>query len=192
MAIREITTEWATQNSPGGTTVMYFEEETAVGVQRAALQTFWDLISMSQPDTTTFRIATEGREIEPSTGTLSALWSDPVAMTGIGQADGEPVPNAAQILLRWTTATVVDGRVIKGRNYVPGMSNEVNYEGEVLPAFVSGLPASMGTFVVASGLVVWHRPRKATDTLPGRLGTAVSVLDGSVWSEWAVQRGRRL
>nr|CRY97393.1 hypothetical protein [uncultured prokaryote] len=191
MPIREILTQWTSPQSPGGTTVMYFNDTETIEDQRAALQTFWETVAAGLVIETTWQIAQEGRVLSATTGVLDSLWSEPTFYTGVGERDSEPVPNAAQLLLRWVTGQVADGRVIKGRNFVPGASMTVNYEGQVIAVFMAQVQAAMGTFVVESGLQVWHRPRPATDDDPGRLGNSFIVNDGSVWQEWAVQRKRR-
>lgn len=185
--MREIITRWTGQNSPGGLSIMYFNETAATATeQRAALQAFWTGIKGNLTSTTSWSIDPEGREINEANGTLVGAWADGAARVGSGTISSRPVPNASQLLFRWATADVVNGRRIKGRTFVPGFAAELSDGGEVSPAYVATMSTAATNFVFANvGFGVWHRPGEVTG------GSHHSATAGSCWRELAVQRGRR-
>lgn len=184
--IREITTQWTLPSGGGHLTVMYFEAGIAVASQRTALQTFWTAIKNSLDSGASYVISTQGRELEDSTGTLVGSWTETSAKVGTGLNTGEPVADATQGLIQWRTASIIGGRFLRGRTFVPGLANTVEVNGNLQAATVTAFNTAANALIAsAAGLVVWHRP------IAGSGGSHDAVSTASTWTEFAVLRRRR-
>lgn len=185
--LNEVIVDWTSENSPGGLSVMYFLASGSISNQRTAIQT---LISgfVNKLDTlTTFTVRTQGKVIDDATGTLQAFWGDATAHTGPGTLSGIPVPNASQVLLQWRTSDIVNGRLLQGRTFVPGLGTAAVDGGQLASATVTAVQAGQAAMLAAipGELQVWHRPNG------GSPGAAHTVTSAACWSEMAVQRRRR-
>jgi hypothetical protein len=183
---REILVDWTTPSGSDHRSVFYFDVAAAVAAQRLALSTFLTAVKASLTTVTSYSIEQTGRELDDATGTLTGAWSTGLVYTGTGGSATQPVADATQLLFRWATTTIIGGRFLKGRTYVPGFYAGGLSGGNVLAAQVTGLSAAANTFAVdASHPQVWHRP------IAGSGGQAVNMTGGSLWSELAVLRKRR-
>jgi len=185
--MREIITRWDAEGQGGGLSVMYFADGLGtIAEQRAALGDLWATIDGNLTPNTQWSVDAEGREIDFATGTLTGGWSEGTVYAGAGGLSSTPVPNVAQALLRWATDSVVGGRLVKGRTYVPGFANELTNDGEIPAAYLGTMGTACQAFADAEvGFSVWHRP------VSGSGGSLHTVTGGSVWREFAIQRGRR-
>lgn len=185
--MREIITRWTTAGSPGGLSVMYFDEEGfTVAEQRAALNTLWSAVDANLTTSTTWRVDSVGRTLDANTGVLTGDWAEATAYTAAGALSGSAVPNASMLLLRWATGFVINGRAVKGRTYVPGLGAGLLVDGQVAAASSAAISGFAQAFVAdGNGFGVWHRPSN------GSGGDLVTASSGSSWNELAVQRGRR-
>lgn len=183
---REITVDWTTDAGSGFVSVLYFNAGVAVATQRAAINTWLGAIDGALDSGTTWTVATGGREWNSTTGALEGAWTDTTVYTGVGAVGGQAVPDAIQILFRWNTNTVVNGRFLTGRTFIPGCAAINQDDGNLEEALRAAIEAN-GTTFAGSGAtpVVWHRP------IAGSGGQEVQMQDCSVWSEFAVLRGRR-
>lgn len=185
--VREVTVEWTVSKGAGGTTVLFFNEEaltindqlSAVGAWLAALR---PLIT----STTGFRVAQEGRELDTQTGALSGSWGSTTVRADVGTASGTAVSNASMLLTRWNTPTVLGGRFIRGRSFIPGVSAARLDGGEWNAATVTAATtAAQGLLAAGAGFGVWKRP------VAGFGGFHEIATATSVWNEVAVLRRRR-
>jgi hypothetical protein len=183
---REITVDWTTDAGAGFVSVMYFNEGVAVATQRADLDTFLGSVAGALDSGTTYTIATSGREWNSTTGALTGAWTETTAYTGPGLVSGQAVPDATQILFRWQTGTIVNGRFLSGRTFIPGCAAINQDEGNLEESLRAAIEANGVTFAGSAATpVVWHRP------VAGTGGQQVQMTDCSVWEEFAVLRGRR-
>ena len=105
-----------------------------------------------------------------------------------GADAGEVLPTTLNGLIRWATGNVVAGRQLKGRTFVPAPVEAENTTGGVVnAAYITGVGTAISALLGAANaeLVIWSRPT------PERLGSHGTVIGGTVWQQWAVQRGRR-
>lgn len=182
----EILTDWTTLNADTGVTVMYFDDATPVADARLALSTLWADIDAVLHEGTNWTIRQDGRVIAEATGTLTGTWFASTPYTGTGQSAGNPVGNATQMLLRWQTGVIVSGRRVAGRTFVPGLASGSTSGGQMRSEATVTVNTACETFTNAtSGFGVWHRPK------PAQAGSHHVATAGNVWSELAVQRGRR-
>lgn len=184
--MREIVTDWVIGSGGGKVSVMYFDDSISVATQRTALETFWIGVQARLSNETQWAIRTSGRELNAATGTLTGEWSETTGKLGAGTVAGEAVPDSSQVLVRWITGVVVDGRFLRGRTFVPGVARETVTNGNVSNVVVGEYTAEANVLAQAGvGLQVWHRPTS------GSGGVAHNVSGATVWTEFAVLRERR-
>lgn len=183
---REILVDWTTPAGGGFRTVLFFGLGNPVADQRADIGTLLGTIDNLLDSNTLWTVETSGRELDDATGSLTGVWSDSIATNGAGMLAGQCVPDAAQVLLRWTTDTIVNGRFVKGHSFIPGLSTANILEGNLAAATVTTIQGAVNAFVAdANAFGVWHRP------VGGAGGVFVECDTGSVWPEFAVLRRRR-
>lgn len=185
--MREIITRWTGSGGMSGLTVMYFGLLNSADEQRAALADLWTSCTSVLNSATEWTIDTVGRSLDQQTGTLVTEWEDPTVHTGVGDPASQfALANQSSLLLRWGTGEVVNGRLLKGRTFVPGLGSAVSVTGDVDQAKVAPVIAGAAAFIAANvDFSVWHRP---TNGVGGLKHAATS---SSVWTEFAAQRGRR-
>lgn len=121
--------------------------------------------------------------IDSATGTLvgtSTVPSQTVAATGGGDA----LPPATQALIQLGTNTVVSGKRLRGRIFLPGMLEANNsVTGEPSAALTGSLNTALTTLqgALSGGWVVYSRTHF----------TYATVQSAVTWSKWAVLRSRR-
>lgn len=183
---REIITDLTTAAGGGRVSVMYFNEASPVADQREDIDTFFSSLAVSLSNTFSYEVRTTGRELDDATGGLTGAWVDSTPYTGVGANVGDVVPDASQLLIRWFTNVIVNGRFLQGRTFVPGLLGSSIDAGNVDPALVAGYTTIAQTMAGSlNGFGVWHRP-----TL-GAGGSFHPINDGGCWSEVAVLRRRR-
>jgi len=185
--LNEVIVDWSSAKSPGGLSGMYFLASGSIANQRSAIQNMYTACIARLDNNTSWSVRTSGKVIDEATGTLTAFWNDNTTKSGSGTLTGNAVPNAAQVLLRWRTTQIVNGRLLQGRTFVPGLSASSLDEGEVSSAAVGTFQTAQGAFIAAvpGEFVVWHRPNGASP------GAAYPVTGQATWAELAVQRRRR-
>jgi len=185
--LNEVIIEWQSAKSPGGLSILYFKASGSVASQRSAIQSMLGGVVARLDNNTSWVVRTSGKVRDEATGTLTGFWNDANAKTGVGTLSGNAVPNASQVLLQWRTSTIVNGRLLQGRTYIPGLSATSLDEGELSSGAITSFQAGQAALLAAvpGDLVVWHRPGG------GSPGSGVSVTAGATWSELAVQRRRR-
>lgn len=182
--MREILTRISTSAGSNKLAVMYFDELTAIADQRAALNVFWTAVKTYVTAQNRFTVANQGRIIDPATGALTGQWSGGVETAIVGSSAGNSNPDAAQVLMRWRTGVVQNGRFVNGRTFIPGLAGVE--AGNVPSSVVSALAAAGNTLAGSgAGFGIWHRPKN------GAGGTFEEAISASVWSEFAVLRRRR-
>lgn len=183
--VREVIITWTAAGGAGGVTVLNYGTGGLVADDRLALWTFLDTVKAQFSNTTSWAIATEGRIFDDATGTLTGQWVDTTPRTGIGTSASAPVANATQLLIRWRTGHIVNGRFLQGRTFLPGIQSGALAGGQVVAGTQTAFNNALTT-LVASGNTpdVWHRPS-------GSPGIVRNVTSASVWSEFAILRRRR-
>lgn len=184
--VREILVNWTTLAGGGQVSVFHFDEVLPVASARADLGAFLNSIRGAFAASTSYTVATSGRDLDPSTGTLTGFWEAATPYTGSGSG-GAQGPDAAQVLVRWRTEDVVNGRRVQGRTFIPGVGLSALTGGNVTASTVTNVVTAGNALAAAadSQLYVWHRP------VNGAGGSNHSVTSAGCWTEVAVQRGRR-
>lgn len=128
--------------------------------------------------------------IEATTGVLTGSFTgtDPGAVTGTGA--GDPMPRQTQGLLRLQTSTIISGRRLQGRLFIPapvesGGDNGTGPDSGYTTALAAAGGGMLSGGATTSAPVVWHRPQ-------GGAGGSHGVITGVTASSfWAVLRSRR-
>ena len=183
---REILTDWTTPAGGGFRSVTFWDSAVAVADQRDQWQTFLETIATVLDDGTDWVIRTTGRDLDNATGTLVGEWNDVTPQIGGGAGSGESVPDAAQILVRWNTEQIINGRFLRGRTYIPGCQTAGLFGGNLSAANVAAISeAANDSLVDNNNFGVWHRP------VAGAGGPFNLATSASCWAELAVLRQRR-
>lgn len=190
----QVTTVWSgtmqgvpyfSQHYFGGTSEL---EATAA---RNALTTFWQGVDDRVVNNLTWTIQGDVEVIDPATGQITGVFGG-VGATGNGADTGELTSAALQGLLRWRTGTFLGGREIRGRTFLPGVSEASSADGVPAATYITGMETAATNLrtsaSTAGGLVVWARPRTEAPTRPGQTALVVS---SSCWGQFAVLRSRR-
>lgn len=150
---------------------------------------FWN--SLEGAFTNQLSWATDGNvDVMSPDGTLTGTFSV-TPQSGVGAETGDPLPRSNQLLIRWSTGVFVNGRQVRGRTFVPGLTELNSTNGAVGASTIALIQPAINTLALAVNphLVVWSRP--CDDCTPPRLGEVAGVDSGSVWSQFAVLRSRR-
>lgn len=185
--MREILTNWTMASGGGKVSVMYFDDTLAVTDQRAAIGTLFGAVDAFLDTSVSWVVDTSGREINAATGALTGSWGDGTPRSGSGASSGQSVPDAAQVLLQWHTDDIVNGRFIRGRTFVPGLSTLFVTDGNLGAAQLTTIATAANAFDndPLAGFGIWHRP------VLGAGGSFHSATASDVWAEFAVLRRRR-
>lgn len=127
--------------------------------------------------------------IEATTGVLVSSFTAAPALTVTGTAAGDGLPRQTQGLIRWGTATVINGRRVRGRLFMPAPNESDNdVGGTPVPAYVTALTTAAATIFTAgatsSEACIWHRPGVGAGASPDITSAVASTT-------WAVLRSRR-
>lgn len=121
--------------------------------------------------------------INSSTGQPTGLLQS-TAWSTSGLDTGQPLPPATQGLVRWRTGVFVGGREIRGRTFLPGVTETYSTTGQPDSAYTSAWATAAAALVADAGceLAVWSRAHQQVAT----------VTASNVWtSNFAVLRSRR-
>ena len=128
--------------------------------------------------------------VEATTGVLTGAFNgtDPTTTVCTGATD--PLPRQTQGLVRLGTSSVINGRRLRGRLFIPGPLEAANdasglptsgYTSSTTTSFASMLTAG----ATASAPVIWHRPQG------GSGGASALITSVGTATAWSVLRSRR-
>ena len=155
----------------------------AVAAANAA-DDFWNHMANALDTQMTWSSGPEVELVDIATGQVTdsfAITPETVDFTGTG----EVLPYATQGLLRLRTNTFINGRRVRGRIFIPGVTEFMNTGGTVILA-TQTLFQDAGNLLLTSasgagGLVVYSPTHRE----------AAPVASCAPWDQWAVQRSRR-
>jgi hypothetical protein len=151
--------------------------ESAADAATAWLTTINTYLSGAQVAT----VDPEVLQVDVGTGNVEGVFAtsqSPVT----GTSGANVIPNAANALVRWRTGVFTAGRELRGRTFIPGMTEDENDQfGNLDPAVVTGINAANVTLLGTTDFAIWSPT----------LGSAATVTSGTTWGEWAVLRSRR-
>lgn len=166
-----------------GFSILHWDADLSEAQNAAdAATAWWDEINDRFANAQSMRVDPEVHLVDESTGQTIGTTTVTTASVA-GTAGAVQVPQPSMVLVRWRTGAFVNGREIRGRTFLPGLSSaEVTSGGEVSANTITDVNNSV-TFILADtpDLAVYS-PSYAT---------ASAVTSGSCWNEFAVMRSRR-
>jgi hypothetical protein len=184
MSLWRVTTEiTGTYVNGGGVQRFYFREGGGTAAQaHAAVATFWTGCHDMPHTSTTFLIAGEVESVDENTGQVTAVTSvTPVSVAGLSSED--PMPPANQALVQWRSGSFLNGREIRGRTFIPALT-----EGDWNSGAWSGTRAA--NVVAAANALVASANADLCIFSPTHLTYRV-VTSAALWSKVATLRSRR-
>jgi hypothetical protein len=185
--IREVLVDWTAAGNAGGVSVFHCPEAgDTIANNRLHLYTFLKALDAVFASGTSWVIRTDGKVLDDATGSLVDKWTEGTARTSTGSSGTAVVANASQVLVRFNTSSIINGRFLTGRVYLPGASTTVLSNGQVASGTQTTINAAAATFVATtSSYGVWHRPTG------GSGGVIHPMTSASTWAELATLRKRR-
>jgi hypothetical protein len=174
-------------NGPAGAPFLsthYFDLTGGTAQQAAtAVGAFWGAVDALINNAYIWTTESDVATVNAATGQVTSATST-TPVIGSGASAATALPRASQALVRWTTGIYVGGRQIRGRTFIPGITESSNgTDGLFSPADVATVNAA-GAALIAdanSQLLVWSPT----------LGQANIVTGASTWGDFAVLRSRR-
>lgn len=194
MALWRVAFTWTGPSSPL-ISQLYFDVAGGGTPSQAATaaSTFMGAVDAFVSTALTWSMDTEVRQINEETGALQAV-NVVTGTNGAGAAAG-PRIDLLQGLITWTTGQIVEGRLVRGRMFVPLPTEDHNTATGTpeLAGYRSGLDAAATALVgdANSTLVVWSRPVKDEDGVITRAGSQHDVIAGNTEARWSFLSSRR-
>lgn len=193
MSIYQVKYQWTGPSSPLYT-YHYFDAAGGTAQQAAtATVNFWTSMMANINSAYAIVLDTEVRTLNEANGDLQAITS--VTSASVTGGSGGVLLDLLQGMLTWRTATVMDGRLLRGRTFIPGIEEGRNAAGGLPEAsFKTAIDGYAFTLIndTNSVLVVWHRPREDHPTLPDRDGDFAAVTAGALDTNWSYLKSRRV
>lgn len=128
--------------------------------------------------------------IEATTGVLTQAFTAAPALAVTGTLAGDVLPRQTQGLLRWGTATVINGRRVRGRLFMPAPAEDQNdIGGSPTAGYQTALTTAGATVFIAgatsSEACIWHRPNAAGP------GASPDITSAAASPSWSLLRSRR-
>lgn len=147
-----------------------------------AVGTFWSAADSLMEASVSWSTQSDVETVNALNGNVTNVTATtPAGGTGVVGQTGLPI--AAQMLVRWRTGTYVNGREIRGRWFIPGLSTTVNNDGQPSASSLITLNTAAATLQgdADTNLVIWSRAH----------GQQEFVTSGTAWTQFAVLRSRR-
>lgn len=148
----------------------------------AAVLAFWDAIDGLQANEVSGVVDSVVPVLSPVTGEISGLLD---GGGGVWQGDSAAslLPIASQGLIQWRTAVFVSGRELRGRTFIPGLSEDcLDADGTLASGAITGFQAAATALIGADeSFCIWSRTH----------GQAAIVTSATFPDYFAVMRSRR-
>lgn len=185
MAVNRVRVVWV--GSPTvGDGLSTFNFNSAVGTpaqQVGAVATFLDAVATAYADNLAWTTEADVATLNVGTGELEGITSTTVESGG-GSETSDQLSPATQGLLRMLTSTVVAGRLLRGRLFLPGATEANNSPGGIpLSAYRTGYENAADALIADANVEwsVWSQTH----------GVLANIVSADVWTKWAVLRSRR-
>jgi hypothetical protein len=147
-----------------------------------ATAAFWTSLRNVIDNSLTMRVEDEVALVNDGSGQVTGI----VGATGAtvtGDDAADPAPWATQGLIRWRTGLFANGREIRGRTFIPGVTEARSNGGVPDSSYLSNLTSAVNGLLGTTNAALMTWSRKNGDSAP--------VLSGSGWSQFAILRSRR-
>jgi len=127
--------------------------------------------------------------VEATTGVLTGAFAGTDPSTTVCTGTGDALPRQTQGLVRLGTSTVINGRRLRGRIFLPGPLEANNSADGTTTGYGTTITTAFSSIftpgATASQAVIWHRPTG------GGGGAAAAITSVGTAATWAVLRSRR-
>lgn len=130
------------------------------GGHQADVADFCSVISNHMPDSTNLHVPAEGDTFDEASGVLTGTWASGVA-GDFGGSGGADYAAGVGAHVNWQTATIVNGRRVRGRTFiVPLAALQYAADGTLTEVARIALTGAATTYQAAVGAdgIIWHRP----------------------------------
>lgn len=171
------------QGSPWVSTMFFggTEDQTAANNANAAVGVFWNAVDTLMDTSVVWTTSSEVARIGLDGAQTGLFAVTPVASQGQSVADA--LPWATQAVIKWRTGSFLGGRELRGRTFVPGLTEATASEGSPSVGTVNTINAAAAALIADanSEFLVWSR----------RYAASSQASSGSTWTQWGVMRSRR-
>lgn len=174
-------------SGPQGTpwvNTLYFagDTQTIADAAVADVGAFWGAVDALMNTGVTWATESEVEVVDEVTGNVTAVLVT-TPQTGAGATVTELLPRIAQAVVRMRTGTFIGGREVRGRIFVPGLTELANTTGQVTAATLTTIQTAAQALMdsVNQQWVVWSRTH----------GVARLISSVSVWSQFSYLGSRR-
>jgi hypothetical protein len=188
--------------APCLSTIYFNETGGAIAADAAAaaagVRAFWLSLQGIIADVWRADVQPEVAQVDAATGEVTTVQSATTAQV-VMTASNTGLPQAVQGVVRLRTGDFIDGREVRGRIFIPGLTQASNNQGDLTSTAQSTILTAANAMRTDSAtiLAVYQRERepyinKKGEAIPHRDGSIHGVTACSVWSEFGVLRSRRL
>lgn len=132
----------------------------AGNVASTVRQFYVDLNSLLS-QTVTVRVSPNVRQVDPATGqTVTVLTVAPAPADVVGTNVGTLLPDVAQARIDWLTGSYLDGRAVRGRTYIYGLTTNAILSGDINSTTVTALSTAAANLRASGTLSIYHVARK--------------------------------
>ena len=143
---------------------------------------FWLAIAPLIVNEVSWTVQGDVATIDEATGEVTNVEAAS-GVNGAGSSVGELLPRQTQGLVRWQTALFASGRRLRGRTFLPGMTESNNLEGVPSSGTITAM-ANAGTALIAE-------PGTAFGIYSRTYRAFAVVTASTAWNQWATLRSRR-
>jgi len=158
----------------------------------AHFRSVWNVLAAKMITAATITYDSTTIAMEATTGVLTGAFVGTTPANSIGAGGSSPLPYQTQGLIAWGTSTVIAGRRLRGRWFIPYPDEGDNSgtPGAPSSSYTSQLQAGVTAMMVAPAggalPVIWHRPAPG-----GSNGGHGAITGGNARPYWCAQRKRR-
>ena len=181
-----VTSEWTGAEGSPYYTTMHFGGSTQGEATAAAnaVAALWNDLLGHFRDDMSVNVSDDVPQIDVVTGDILQNFVVSTALQS-GLSTGDPLPPFTQALLRLRTGVYIAGRELRGKVFIPGLTENDNLNGRPLAALMSEIQDDVGNTIgglpSSNFLLVWSPTH----------GEAANITSQTVWDEWALLRSRR-
>ena len=160
----------------------YFNEGAGTAQQAAdAVAAFWGAVDNFVNSACVWRVDNAVYTVNSGSGLATGI-STVVGGTGTGSGAGDMLPLASQGVVQWRTGTFVGGREIRGRTFIPGISETYSVNAPTSTVIAGVNTAAANLIADANSILDIYSKVGHTET---------AVAAGTMWNQFAVLRSRR-
>ncbi len=184
MSVDRVQVTWGgSAAAGGGITSFYFQGAVgSAAQQRDAVVAFLTATEARRATSATWTLLTDVDRLNEVTGALESV-NTVTAASGVGTGAGDIMPSLNQGLLRLLTTAIVNGRLLRGRIFLPGTIESDNSGGAPIVGYRTGYDTAAATLIAEANTIwsVWSRTH----------GVIFPITTASTWTQWSFLHGRR-